>query len=255
MNIIICSSQNEASTRYASLLTDSIIRHPSQTIGLATGKTMRPIYKEFIKKIKSKNIDVQRLTFFQLDEYLQLPQTSSNSFFSELRTTVFDPLKIQQKNIHTLDPYKKSPASYEKEIKKTGGIAIQLLGIGRDGHIGFNEPGSSFSSRTRVVTLKEKTRTDAVPRFKKKQAVPKKAITQGIGTILKAKRIVLAAFGESKALAIASAFARSPSTKVPASALQHHPDVTVILDRKAASLLPLDMNRKGITISKKDKTI
>lgn len=254
MEFVICDSTQKASFFAALVLHDAIKKKTVRTIGLATGKTYKPIYTAFRALSNKDNGALQNISWFQLDEYLALPQNSKKSFYNELDQSLFKPLNVSSTKIHAI-PTQGSLDRYEKEIKVAGGIDMQLLGIGRDGHVGFNEPGTPFTSKIHKVRLAKQTRLDARSRFKSIQAVPTEAVTLGIKSILSSKKIILAAFGSSKAKAVALAFASNPSEKIPASALQNHKNVVVILDKKAAALLPSSLISKSKISTKKDKTI
>jgi glucosamine-6-phosphate deaminase len=213
-------------------------------IGLATGGSMEPVYEELISRCRKSAINFDDVRWFLLDEYLGLGVDDPARYRSVIMRELLEPLGLHgewlfgpETDVASLD---EAGSRYEAVIRDAGGIDLQLLGIGRDGHIGFNEPGSSLGSRTRAKRLHTETRKDNARYFGDDiSAVPTRAITQGIGTISDACRLILAAWGESKAEAIASC-AEGPVTALsPASALQFHPDVTVVVDGAAASRLQL----------------
>jgi glucosamine-6-phosphate deaminase len=206
-------------------------------LGLATGKTMIGIYKKLIADHERGRVDFSAVKTINLDEYLGLEREDPLSFHSYMTQNFFRFVNIKKQNILIPDPLPKDVETecedYEEAIRERGGIDVQLLGIGRDGHIGFNEPSSSLMARTRVKTLTDETREDNFgdtegPRF---------AITMGIGTIMDAREIILVALGEEKAKAISSMVEGPITSSCPASALQLHPKVKVILDNQAAHLL------------------
>ena len=210
-------------------------------LGLATGSTPVGLYRELIRLHKHEGLDLSRVVTFNLDEYYPIPRSDSHSYYHWMRETFFNHVNIPPENIHIPDG-ELAPnmvdefcAEYERKIKAAGGVDIQILGIGRTGHIGFNEPGSPRTSRTRVVTLDSITRRDAASGFFGEENVPSQAITMGVASILDARRVVLMAFGEHKAPVVAKALELPPSEAVTASFLQEHPNATFILDRAAAA--------------------
>ena len=225
----------------AKIFAKAIREKPDTVLGLATGGTPVGLYKELIRMQKDDGLDFSRVRSFNLDEYLGLSGDHPQSYRYFMNTNLFNHIDINKANTHvpdgkaedTLDSYRK----YEEDIKQAGGIDLQLLGIGGNGHIAFNEPGSRSDSRTRVVDLTEKTIKDNARFFEDESQVPKKAVTMGIGTILETKKIVLLATGSSKIDALVKTVKGSVSSDVPASFLQNHPDCTFITDKEAASSL------------------
>ncbi|MDG2219991.1 MAG: glucosamine-6-phosphate deaminase [Rubripirellula sp.] len=240
-NIVVCESGPDAARHVADLLASEIRTKPDMVIGLATGGTPVDVYRELIRQHREADLDCSRVTSFNLDEYVGLPSGHPQSYRYFMQQHLFDDANFSPAKTHVpdgmaadLDQYAKQ---YEQLITQSGGIDLQLLGIGNNGHIAFNEPGSLMESRTRVVELAEET-IDANARFfESTDQVPRRAITMGIGTILEARKIVLMATGESKAGAIAEAFAGVCHPSNPASALQRHANVVVVLDPPAASRL------------------
>lgn len=248
--VIIVKDQHEAGRIYARSVADLIKRKPDAVLGLATGSSPLAAYEELAKIIKDERIDVSRVRGYALDEYIGLPLSHPQSYHSTIWRTVVEPLGLDPANVHVpgdvLDGAPLSDAGkvshagadYDKAIADAGGVDVQILGIGTDGHVGFNEPGSSLASGTRVKTLAEQTRVDNARFFDDDVSkVPTHCITQGIGTILKARHLVLLAFGEGKAEAVAETVEGGVSSFCPASALQLHPHATVIVDEEAASRL------------------
>ena len=214
---------------------------PSITLGLASGSTPLGMYRELIRLHREEGLDLSRVTTFNLDEYLGLAPSHPRSFHRFMREFFFDHVNVPASNIHVpdgtaadLDAY---CAEYERRIVEAGGIDLQVLGIGRDGHIGFNEPTSSLASRTRVKTLTAATMEDNRRVFETGEPVPECAITMGIGTILEARHILLLGAGAAKREAVAKAVEGPVTATVTASALQLHPQVTVLIDRDAAAAL------------------
>lgn len=238
MEVVIKKNYEDASKLAASLIADVIMKKPDAVLGFATGSTPLGTYKELVKLYRSKKIDFKYVITFNLDEYIGLPKTHNQSYYYFMLHNLFKYTNIKKENIHLPDGLAKnieeSCEIYELMIKKAGGIDIQLLGIGSNGHIAFNEPGSSLGSRTRIKTLTEKTIQDNSRFFKKKEDVPRYAITMGIGTIMEAKEIILLASGLNKADAIADAVEGPITSHVPASILQMHPKATVIIEKSAS---------------------
>ena len=212
-------------------------------LGLATGSTPVGLYRELIRLHKEEGLDFSRVVTFNLDEYYPIPKESQHSYFRWMHETLFGQINIAWENIHipdgTLKPDEVDAAcaEYEEKIKALGGIDIQILGIGRTGHIAFNEPGSPQNSRTRLVTLDSITRRDAADGFFGEKNVPHHALTMGVASILEARRIFLMAFGEHKAGIVYKAVEQAPTEAISASFLQDHKDATFVLDEAAAAEL------------------
>jgi glucosamine-6-phosphate deaminase len=212
-------------------------------LGLATGSTPVGVYDELIRLHREEGVSFQSVITFNLDEYYPMEPGALQSYHRFMREHLFDHVDIPEDQIHipdgTLDreAILEACSRYEEQIKEAGGIDLQLLGIGRTGHIGFNEPGSTAESRTRLITLDAVTRSDAAADFFGETNVPRQAITMGVGSILDARRVVLLAFGEHKAPIVRRAVEEPPSSHVSASALQQHPDARFVLDRAAADRL------------------
>ncbi len=225
------------------LVADEIVRlirdRPHAVLGLATGSTPLPVYEALRSRLHG--VDVSRVRGFALDEYVGIDPAHPQSYRSVITREVVEPLGLVPALIRTpdgrLEGIQHAGDQYEDAIEAAGGIDLQLLGIGTDGHIGFNEPGSSFASRTRVKTLTGQTRADNARFFASVDEVPVHCITQGLGTILRARHLVLLAFGEGKADAVAGAVEGPVTASLPGSAIQLHPHVTVVVDEAAASRL------------------
>lgn len=241
MEVIITKSYEEMSALAASLMESQLLRKPRSVLGLATGSTPVGLYKELIRLHRTKGLDFSQCISFNLDEYVGLPPTHNQSYRYFMDENLFKHINIQPGNIHVPYGHAESVLDfcewYENEIKRFGGIDIQILGIGGDGHIAFNEPGSSLGSRTRLKTLTAETIEDNARFFSNKDEVPQFAITMGVGTILEAKKIIMLANGPKKAQIIADAIEGPVTSQVSASALQLHRDTVVILDKEAASKL------------------
>ena len=215
----------------------------ASVLGLATGSTPVGLYRELIRLHKEEKLDLSKVVTFNLDEYFPIPKEDPHSYFRWMHETLFNHVNIKWENIHIPDGTLKADevegfcADYEAKIKAAGGIDIQILGIGRTGHIGFNEPGSPHNSRTRSVTLDSITRRDAAPGFFGEENVPAQAITMGVASILDARRIFLMAFGEHKATITYKALEQPPTEAITASFLQDHANATFLLDSAAAAEL------------------
>lgn len=220
----------------AATIIERCVQHtPTAVLGVATGSTPRQTYAN----LGRDHTDLSAVTVVMLDEYVGLAPTDAHSYRAEVRST-FGRLGVDSTRILAPDGMSADPhaaaAAYDAMLAP-GVVALQILGLGRNGHIGFNEPGSAFDSRTRVVALSDTTRADNARFFEHPADVPRRAISQGIGTILGARRLLLIVTGEHKAQALASALDQPPTTDVPASAVQLHPAATVVADRAAAHLL------------------
>jgi len=240
-------SPDEASKYVARKVVETIQRNEEQgsqtVLGLATGSTPIRVYDELIRLHKEEGVSFKHVVTFNLDEYYPIEPTAKQSYVRFMDENLFNHIDIKKENVHvpdgTLDRDEIGEycGVYEKKIKEAGGLDLQLLGIGRTGHIGFNEPGSVKRSRTRLITLDALTRKDAAGDFFGEENVPRQAITMGIGTILESKQIILMAWGEHKAKIIGQAVEGPISEQVPATFLQDHPNTIVILDNAAASQL------------------
>jgi len=237
MEIIIQPTPEAASAIAARIVAQTLQRKPNAVLGLATGSTPLLLYRELIRL----QLNWQRVRTFNLDEYVGLAPDHPQSYHHFMWEHLFQHVNIPKKNVHIPDgmavDIPKFCARYEKQIRAAGGIDLQVLGIGSDGHIGFNEPTSSLASRTRIKTLTAETRRDNARFFGSEEQVPHHVITMGIGTIMEARQIVLLAFGANKAEAVAGAVEGPVTAMNPASALQMHPVVKVCLDEAAASRL------------------
>src|SRR3954462_8517040 len=210
-------------------------------LGLATGSTPTGLYDELIRLHKDEGLSFKNVVTFNLDEYWPMDPNELQSYVRFMREHLFDFVDIDPKNIHIpdgtigRDAVAQFCANYERWIKEAGGLDYQILGAGRTGHVGFNEPGSARDSRTRLITLDKVTRLDAASAFFCEQYVPRRAITMGVGSILAAKRILLLAFGEGKAGVIQQAVEGPVTTAVAASFLQEHPNAQILLDDAGAA--------------------
>lgn len=252
MKIIVKEDYAQMSKYAANMIAELIKRKPNCVIGFATGSTPIGTYRELIK-LHKQGLDFSGVTTFNLDEYLGVgldlskPYDMDQSYARFMYEELFSHINVKKENIHIPDGLTKNPEefckNYEEEIKKAGGIDLQILGIGMDGHWAFNEPGSSFTSRTRVEALTKQTLDDNYEAFYKKAGIPREqmpryAITMGIGTILEAKSILMLANGSKKAQIVARALQGPVTNEVTASAIQlYKGKATVVLDQEAASML------------------
>lgn len=211
-------------------------------LGLATGSSPLGLYRELARLAAEGTLDLTAATGFALDEYVGLPSGHPQSYRQVLLREVCAVTGLPPERLHVpdgsateLDALEWAAAAYEDEIRAAGGVDVQVLGIGGNGHLGFNEPGSSLASRTRVKRLAERTRRDNARFFERPEDVPTHCLTQGLGTILEARRLVLVATGEAKAAAVAAALEGPLTASCPASVLQWHPDAVVVIDEAAAA--------------------
>jgi glucosamine-6-phosphate deaminase len=237
MEVIIQPDPAAAASMAARIFAHTIRTRPSAVLGLATGSTPLPFYRDLV----ARNLDWSHLTTFNLDEYVGIGGDHPQSYRAFMREHLFRHVNIDPARIHVPDGLADDPEAhcrdYEERIRAAGGIDLQLLGIGTDGHIGFNEPSSSLASRTRIKTLTERTRRDNARFFGGGEEVPFHVITMGIGTILDSRKVVLLATGANKALAVAGAVEGPVTAMNPASALQLHEHAVLCLDEEAASKL------------------
>jgi glucosamine-6-phosphate deaminase len=233
----------QAALEIARLIKEKQSKGEKCVLGMATGSTPKALYAELVRMHKEEGLSFKNVITFNLDEYYPIERTALQSYHRFMHANLFDHVDIDPSNVHIPEgTWKKEEikikcAEYESKIEAAGGIDLQVLGIGINGHIGFNEPGSSIFSKTRLVNLEPTTRLANVYEFSNISEVPRLAVTMGIGTILKAKRIILLAWGEVKAPVIRESVEGHPDESVPASLLQHHADVTFYIDELAASEL------------------
>jgi glucosamine-6-phosphate deaminase len=244
MEMIIQTGTDTASKRAAKLIARLVHEKPDAVLGLATGSTPLELYRELIRLHQAGELDFSRVTTFNLDEYVGLEKEHPQSYHTFMWENFFSQINIAPENVHIPDGLAADIpaccAAYEADIVAAGGIDLQVLGIGSNGHIGFNEPTSSFASRTRIKTLAQHTVRDNARFFDGDDSrVPHHCLTMGIGTIMDARCVLLLAFGDSKADAIADAVEGPVAAMAPASILQHHPNAKFFLDDGAASKLKL----------------
>jgi len=243
MEVVIKRDYEQMSRVAAQLVVDVLNTKPNAVLGMATGSTPLGLYQELVRLHQAGQVDFSRVTTFNLDEYVGLPANHPQSYHYFMHEHFFQHVNIPRHNINipsgTTSNYPSFCKWYEERITECGGIDLQILGIGSDGHIAFNEPGSSLSSRTRLKTLAKSTIDDNARFFKDRAEVPIYAITMGVGTILEARKLLLLASGKNKADAVAAAVEGPVTAMITASALQMHPDCQVLLDEEAASQLKM----------------
>ncbi|OIO48176.1 MAG: glucosamine-6-phosphate deaminase [Parcubacteria group bacterium CG_4_9_14_0_2_um_filter_41_8] len=243
MKVIITKNYEEMSAKASRFVLAQIWRKPNSVLGLATGSTVIGMYQNLIEARKHSRADFSAIKSFNLDEYLGIDPKDKESYHAFMQKHLFDGINVKKQNHHVLNGNSENPDQecerYEQTIKQSGGIDLQILGLGQNSHIGFNEPGTGFEARTHVVELTESTRRANTKHFKNKRT-PTHALTMGLSTIMDAKKILLVASGKKKASAVASAVEGRVNKEAPASLLQWHPDVTIILDEDAASGLKRD---------------
>lgn len=241
MEITVLKSSQEIGRAAADIITECVNSKEKPVLGLATGASPVPTYNNLIEDYKNGKVSFKNVVTFNLDEYCSIPASDKNSYYTFMHENLFNHIDIKEENVHVPNGNPENPteycASYDKAIKDAGGIDIQVLGIGRNGHIGFNEPSDSFADGTFVVDLTESTINANMIYFDSPDDVPRKAVTMGVKSILNAKEIILIAEGEAKAQAVHDMIKGEVSPSCPASILQNHPNVYIFLDEAAASLL------------------
>ena len=243
MEVVILADAAAVGDLVADTITALLRQRPDAVLGVATGSSPQPVYRELVARHRAGDVSFSRSRVFLLDEYVGLPPGHSQSYRAAIARDFTDhvdlaPGAVQGPDVHAADLIG-ACQEYERAIAAAGGIDLQLLGIGADGHVGFNEPSSSLGSRTRIKTLSERTRRDNARFFGTVDQVPCHVVTQGVGTILDARHLVLVATGDAKAEPVARAVEGPVTAMVPASALQLHPHATVVVDDVAAARLTL----------------
>lgn len=244
MEIIICPDVDEVA-RVAADTVAQVARRvgPTVVLGLATGSSPLGLYARLSEMVAAGELDFSQATGFALDEYVGMPEGHPESYAAVIRRTVTEPLGLDPARVHVPDgraaDIEQACVDYEQAIVDAGGIDIQILGVGANGHIGFNEPSSSLASRTRIKTLTPRTREDNARFFDSLDQVPVHCLTQGLGTIMQADEVVLVATGAAKASAIAALVEGPITAMVPGSILQMHRYATVVVDELAASELTM----------------
>lgn len=243
--LVTVKEDYEAMSREAAGIVENRLRKkPGLVLGLATGSTPLGTYDELIRMHREDGLDFSKVTTFNLDEYIGLSRTHGESYHHFMQEKLFGHINVDPRFTYIPDGMSPDIEAhcdwYESEIERAGGIDVQILGIGANGHIAFNEPGSSLGSRTRIKPLTDETREDNARFFDSIEEVPTHAITMGVGTIMDAREILLLASGETKAEAIAAAVEGPITANVPASIIQMHRRATIIVDEAAASKLTRD---------------
>lgn len=241
MEIIIQPSAEQASLLVAQMIAARMRRKPQLVMGLASGNTPKRLYRELSRLHTEEGLDFSQITTFNLDEYLGVDETHPGSLRFFMEENLFQRVNLDRSRIFVPDGNAQNIEAacdaYEFSIRKAGGIDVQILGVGVEGHIGFNEPSSSLASRTRIKTLTDRTRRENAVSFGGLSEVPHHVVTMGIGSIMEAKEIFLLAFGKKKSSCVAQMVEAAVTAMVPASVLQFHPRTRVFLDEEAASEL------------------
>ena len=239
MKIYKATDYKDMSRKAANIISAQVIMKPDCVLGLATGSTPIGTYQQLVEWYKKGDLDFSGVTTVNLDEYKGLPRTNDQSYYYFMHENLFDQVNVNPKNTHLPDGMEpdseKECARYEKLICSLGGVDLQLLGLGHNGHIGFNEPGEAFEKETHCVNLQERTIEANKRFFASADEVPRQAYTMGIKTIMQAKKILVVVSGEDKADIVAKAFFGPVTPAVPASILQMHNDVTLVGDEAALS--------------------
>lgn len=243
MRIYKAADYNDMSRIAANVIASQVVMKPDCVLGLATGSTPIGTYKNLVEKYENGDLDFSAVTTVNLDEYKGLPRENDQSYYYFMHDNLFDHVNVKPENTHLPDGTKTDAEeeckNYEALIRKVGGQDLQLLGLGHNGHIGFNEPSDVFEKETHCVNLQERTIEANKRFFASADDVPKQAYTMGIGTIMQAKKILVVVSGEDKADTVAKAFFGPVTPEVPASILQFHPDVILVADEAALSKAPL----------------
>jgi len=250
VEVIIAPDYETMSSLAADIVEELVRSQPAAVLGLATGSTPIGLYQELARRHREAGLSFEEVTSFNLDEYVGLTPDHDQSYHYFMNENLFQHIDLPLENAHVpsgmSDDHEAFCGSYEQAIAQAGGIDLQVLGIGGDGHIAFNEPGSSLKSRTRLKTLTNETVEDNSRFFESIDDVPRYAITMGVGTILETRHCLMLANGEKKADVVAQAIEGPVSAMITASALQLHPQATVILDEAAASKLELSEYYKWV---------
>ena len=249
MEVVVLPTVEDGAELVTVAIARLVERTPTATLGLATGSSPLHVYRRLVDRSRRGELRFARARAFLLDEYVGLPADHPESYRSVIRRELTDALDLPRDAVHGLDgtaaDLVAECARYEQALAAAGGVDLQLLGIGTNGHLGFNEPGSSLASRTRLKTLTHSTRQDNARFFPSPDDVPRHVLTQGLGTIRDARHLVLLASGARKAAAVAAAVEGPVSASCPASVLRLHPHVSVVLDEAAAGrLATLEQHRE-----------
>ena len=242
MQIYRAKDYEDMSRKAANIIASQVVLKPDCVLGLATGSTPIGAYKKLVEKYEQGDLDFSQVTTVNLDEYKGLPRENDQSYYYFMHDNLFDHVNVKPENTHLPDGTKEDSdeecARYEELIRTLGGQDLQLLGLGHNGHIGFNEPDAIFEKATHCVDLQESTIEANKRFFASADDVPRQAYTMGIGTIMQAKKILVVVSGEDKADTVAKAFFGPVTPEVPASILQFHKDVILVADEAALSKVP-----------------
>lgn len=242
MKIVKTKDYNDMSRKAANIISAQMITKPDCVLGLATGSTPIGTYKQLVEWYEKGDLDFSEVKTVNLDEYKGLPRTNDQSYYYFMHENLFDKVNIKPENTHLPDGTKEDAnaecEAYEALVESLGGTDLQLLGLGHNGHIGFNEPAAEFPKATHCVDLQESTIEANKRFFASADEVPRQAYTMGIGTIMQAKQILVVVSGEDKAEIVAKAFFGPVTPEVPASILQLHRNVTIVADEAALSKVP-----------------
>ena len=237
MRVILCDNYDQMSKEASKIIASQIYLKPNSVIGFATGSTPVGTYKELISLYSAGEIDFKDMITFNLDEYYPISRTNDQSYYYFMHENLFDKINVKPENIHILNGEAEVAdaecEAYDKKIDEKGGIDLQILGIGRNGHIGFNEPDKALVTSTHITGLTESTIEANSRFFADIKDVPTKSLTMGIASIMKAKRIIILANGESKKEAVQALLTKDITTECPATMLKVHPDVILICDKEA----------------------
>ena len=257
MKVVAVKDFEEMSRLAAAMISHQVKEKPNSVLGLATGGTVVGTYEELIKDYKQNKTSYENIRTVNLDEYLGIEKENPNSYYHFMMENLFSHININQDNTHVPNglakDFEEEGKKYEKIISDLGGVDLQLLGIGVNGHIGFNEPGTSFDSVTRAVKLEESTRQANMRFFNSIDEVPTHAVTMGISTIMKSEKILLLVSGKAKAEAVEKLINGNITEAVPATVLKNHPNVTIIADEEALSLVD-DEKKRGFARDKEEFT-
>ncbi len=241
MNIVIVKDYSELSLYAAELVAEEIKNKAGTILGLATGSTPEGLYAELVKRFEKRELDFSTVTTFNLDEYYSLEKGHPQSYHHYMHQHLFGKVNIKEENIHIPSGCAPDPClecrEYDQKIKEAGGIDLQVLGLGSNGHIGFNEPAVRLNVGTHLVELTAETIEANSRFFSSKEEVPRRALTMGVGSIMQARQIILLASGKGKAPAIKNTVSGLITTAVPSSLLQLHRNITIIVDQPAASMI------------------
>lgn len=256
MEVVILPDEQAIANAAADIVKRQVVAKPNTVFGLATGSSPVAAYREIAKRQNSGDFTLSDTRAFMLDEYVGLPADHPQSYAAFIRSVFIDHVDMRDDAVRTLNGMAQDVpaecAAFEFEIAQAGGVDLQFLGIGSDGHIAFNEPGSSLVSRTRIKTLTEQTRIDNARFFDSVSDVPRHVLTQGLATIMEARHLLMLVNGESKAEAVAACVEGPVSAMCPGSIIQMHPRVTVLLDEAAAGKLALEDYFKEVYAHKPD---